>query len=114
MEHEVRRAAIANLNPGQRRLFDCCVDLDYRARNTIGNAIETRRWAEMNGFDATFGRGVEAIGGNPRAAELAGQGQAQQAHLAELGPQVLREPVVLVDVRRARRDLALGEAADRD
>ncbi len=42
---------IARLNPGQRRLFDCCVDLDYRARNTIGNAIETRRWAEMNSFD---------------------------------------------------------------
>ena len=29
---------------GRRRLFECCVDLDYRARNTIGNAIETRRW----------------------------------------------------------------------
>jgi len=46
------REEIARLNPGQRRLFDCCVDLDYRARNTIGNAIETRRWAERNGFDA--------------------------------------------------------------
>lgn len=46
------RDQIARLNPGQRRLFDCCVDLDYRARNTIGNAIETRRWAEANGFDA--------------------------------------------------------------
>jgi uncharacterized SAM-binding protein YcdF (DUF218 family) len=45
------RDQIARLNPGQRRLFDCCVDLDYRARNTIGNAIETRRWAESNGFD---------------------------------------------------------------
>jgi uncharacterized SAM-binding protein YcdF (DUF218 family) len=44
------RAAIARLNPGQRRLFDCCVDLDYRARNTIGNAIETRRWIERNRF----------------------------------------------------------------
>jgi uncharacterized SAM-binding protein YcdF (DUF218 family) len=45
------RDQIARLNPGQRRLFDCCVDLDYRARNTIGNAIETRRWAEKNSFD---------------------------------------------------------------
>jgi uncharacterized SAM-binding protein YcdF (DUF218 family) len=45
------RDQIARLNPGQRRLFDCCVDLDYRARNTIGNAIETRRWAEQNSFD---------------------------------------------------------------
>jgi uncharacterized SAM-binding protein YcdF (DUF218 family) len=33
-----------------RRLLECCVDLDYRARNTIGNAIETRRWAEQNRF----------------------------------------------------------------
>ncbi|WP_407664043.1 YdcF family protein [Microvirga alba] len=46
------REEISRLNPGQRRLFDCCVDLDYRARNTIGNAIETRRWAERNRFDA--------------------------------------------------------------
>ena len=44
------REEIARLNPGQRRLFDCCVDLDYRARNTIGNAIETRRWMQDNGF----------------------------------------------------------------
>jgi uncharacterized SAM-binding protein YcdF (DUF218 family) len=44
------REQIARLNPGQRRLFECCVDLDYRARNTIGNAIETRRWMKDNGF----------------------------------------------------------------
>jgi len=44
------KGEIARLNPGQRRLFDCCVDLDYRARNTIGNAIETQRWAEANRF----------------------------------------------------------------
>lgn len=44
------RDQIARLNPGQRRLFDCCVDLDYRARNTIGNAIETRRWMEDHRF----------------------------------------------------------------
>jgi uncharacterized SAM-binding protein YcdF (DUF218 family) len=44
------REQIASLNPGQRRLFQCCVDLDYRARNTIGNAIETRRWMQDNGF----------------------------------------------------------------
>jgi uncharacterized SAM-binding protein YcdF (DUF218 family) len=44
------RDEIARLNPGQRRLFDCCVDLDYRARNTIGNALETRRWMENQHF----------------------------------------------------------------
>ena len=44
------RDEIARLNPGQRRLFDCCVDLDYQARNTVGNAIQTRRWIADNGF----------------------------------------------------------------
>lgn len=44
------REEIARLNQGQRRFFDCCVDLDYRARNTIGNAIETRRWVRDHGF----------------------------------------------------------------
>lgn len=44
------RDEIARLNPGQRRFFECCVDLDYRARNTIGNAIETRRWMEGHRF----------------------------------------------------------------
>src|SRR3954454_21137919 len=38
------RDEIARLNPGQRSLVDCCVDRDYRARNTTGNAIETRHW----------------------------------------------------------------------
>ena len=41
---------IARLNPGRRAVIECCVDLDYRARNTIGNAIETRRWMRENGF----------------------------------------------------------------
>jgi uncharacterized SAM-binding protein YcdF (DUF218 family) len=44
------RDAIARLSPRQRDLVDCCVDLDYRARNTVGNAVETRRWARENGF----------------------------------------------------------------
>lgn len=46
------REEIARLNPGQRRLLECCVDLDYRARNTIGNAIETRRWVARHGFES--------------------------------------------------------------
>lgn len=41
---------IARLSPGQRDLVACCVDLDYRARNTIGNAVETSRWVRANGF----------------------------------------------------------------
>jgi uncharacterized SAM-binding protein YcdF (DUF218 family) len=44
------RDEIARLNPTQRALIACCVDLDYRARNTIGNAIETRRWMRAHRF----------------------------------------------------------------
>ncbi|MDB5559229.1 MAG: hypothetical protein JWQ36_2163 [Enterovirga sp.] len=46
------REEIARLSPGQRRLVQCCVDLDYRARNTVGNAEETRRWVRENGFQS--------------------------------------------------------------
>ena len=46
------RSQIARLNPGQKDWLECCVDLDHRARNTIGNAIETRRWVTDQGFEA--------------------------------------------------------------
>jgi uncharacterized SAM-binding protein YcdF (DUF218 family) len=48
------REEIARSNPGQKALFACCVDLDYRARNTIGNAIETRRWLRDHSFDSVI------------------------------------------------------------
>ena len=44
------REELAKLNPSARELLACCVDLDYRARNTIGNAIEARRWLRRHGF----------------------------------------------------------------
>ncbi|CAH1668160.1 YdcF family protein [Hyphomicrobiales bacterium] len=44
------REELAKLNPASRDLLGCCVDLDYRARNTIGNAIEARRWVRSHGF----------------------------------------------------------------
>lgn len=44
------REELAKLNPSSRELMACCVDLDYRARNTIGNAIEARRWARQHKF----------------------------------------------------------------
>ncbi|WP_332683231.1 YdcF family protein [Bosea sp. (in: a-proteobacteria)] len=44
------REELAKLNPRAREALACCVDLDYRARNTIGNAIETRRWVRQHGF----------------------------------------------------------------
>ena len=41
---------IARLVPAHERLVNCCVDLDHSAVNTVGNAIETRRWATTRGF----------------------------------------------------------------
>jgi uncharacterized SAM-binding protein YcdF (DUF218 family) len=36
---------IARLVPAYGRLMACCVDLDHSALNTVGNAVETKRWA---------------------------------------------------------------------
>ncbi|CAN7550089.1 YdcF family protein [Bosea sp. LjRoot90] len=44
------RDELAKLNPTAREALACCVDLDYRARNTIGNAIEARRWVRRHDF----------------------------------------------------------------
>lgn len=41
---------LARLVPSYQRLFACCIDLDHAARNTIGNAIEARRWTRERGF----------------------------------------------------------------
>ena len=38
------KADVARLAPRSASLIECCVDLGYEARNTIGNALETRRW----------------------------------------------------------------------
>ncbi len=40
---------ISRLNPQYGRIVSCCVDFD-RSLNTLGNAIETKRWAESRGF----------------------------------------------------------------
>jgi uncharacterized SAM-binding protein YcdF (DUF218 family) len=41
---------IAHQAAGYGRILACCVDLDYSAINTLGNAVETRRWAIDRGF----------------------------------------------------------------
>ena len=43
-------AELARLAPRYQRLFACCIDLDHSAVNTIGNAVETRRWTRTRGF----------------------------------------------------------------
>jgi uncharacterized SAM-binding protein YcdF (DUF218 family) len=43
-------ADIARQVAGYDRWLGCCVDMDYSAINTLGNAVETRRWANDRGF----------------------------------------------------------------
>jgi uncharacterized SAM-binding protein YcdF (DUF218 family) len=46
-----RPGEISRLVPEHDRWFACCVDIDY-STNTIGNAIETRRWVKARGFQS--------------------------------------------------------------
>jgi uncharacterized SAM-binding protein YcdF (DUF218 family) len=41
---------LSRLVPAHHDLFGCCIDLDYTAMNTIGNAVQTRLWARQLGF----------------------------------------------------------------
>jgi 1-acyl-sn-glycerol-3-phosphate acyltransferase len=36
--------------PPLKPWLGCCIDLDHIARNTVGNALETRRWATAKGY----------------------------------------------------------------
>ncbi len=40
--------SLARRMPMHGDLFACCIDLDYGARNTVGNAVETRRWTRQH------------------------------------------------------------------
>jgi uncharacterized SAM-binding protein YcdF (DUF218 family) len=43
-------AELMRLAPDRQHWFGCCIDLDYSAANTVGNAVETRRWVRERGF----------------------------------------------------------------
>ena len=45
-------ADIAHLVVNYDRLLACCVDLDYSALNTLGNAVQTRSWALTHHFQS--------------------------------------------------------------
>jgi uncharacterized SAM-binding protein YcdF (DUF218 family) len=72
VHHATRSAEISRLLPEHGPMVRCCVDLDRSALNTLGNAVEARRWAKERGF-----RSLIVVTSNyhmPRAmAELAHQ-----------------------------------------
>ncbi len=47
---KVTREAIWTMTGAAKPLFDCCVDLDFTAANTIGNGRESARWARAMGY----------------------------------------------------------------
>jgi uncharacterized SAM-binding protein YcdF (DUF218 family) len=82
--HRGKRLLITGVNPGTTtgdiahqvvdydRVLSCCVDLDYSALNTLGNAVQARRWTVEHGFHSLIV--VTSAYHMPRAlAELAHQ-----------------------------------------
>jgi len=92
---------ISRLNPEFERWVRCCVDFD-RSLNTLGNAIETKRWAERRGF-----RSLIVVTSNyhmPRAL----------AEIAHQLPDVALVPFpVVTDRQRAERWWTSGVTARR-
>jgi uncharacterized SAM-binding protein YcdF (DUF218 family) len=50
VHHTTTTREIARVMPRFEQLVACCVDLDHSAVNTVGNAVETRRWVKNLGF----------------------------------------------------------------
>lgn len=46
IQKETLRKALAD----SAAKFDCCVDIDYEAKDTVGNAVETQKWLKKNDF----------------------------------------------------------------
>jgi uncharacterized SAM-binding protein YcdF (DUF218 family) len=44
------RDELISLTPNSKRWFRCCIDVGQEARDTIGNAAETKDWAKKRGF----------------------------------------------------------------
>jgi uncharacterized SAM-binding protein YcdF (DUF218 family) len=61
-----KRLLISGVNPAtgrnqlrvatgsDRKLFNCCVDFDYEALDTIGNAMESAKWVRKHAFDSVI------------------------------------------------------------
>ena len=50
VNRKVTREEMARILHLDAKTFNCCVDLGYEALDTVGNADETRTWANSNGY----------------------------------------------------------------
>src|SRR5262245_17217349 len=86
---QIRRESVQRLSGLDDAMFNCCVDIDH-AVDTIGNATETRRWAEAQHYTTLII--VTASYHMPRSlAELS---------RAMPGIKLIPHPVVPKDLRR--------------
>jgi uncharacterized SAM-binding protein YcdF (DUF218 family) len=51
VNQKIGRSSLLKISGLDEKTFNCCVDLGYAALNTVGNADETRRWAEALGYN---------------------------------------------------------------
>ena len=50
VSRQVTRAELQILTGADKPIYDCCVDLGFRASDTVGNARETAQWARGKGY----------------------------------------------------------------
>lgn len=48
------REALRAATGGDRKMFSCCVDIDYEALDTIGNATESAKWVRQHAFESVI------------------------------------------------------------
>lgn len=48
------REALRLATGGDKSMFDCCVDIDYEALDTIGNAAESAKWVRQHGYESVI------------------------------------------------------------
>lgn len=95
------RPSLLKISGLDQKMFDCCVDLGYAALNTIGNADETRRWAEAMGYDRLIV--VTASYHMPRSlAELAREMPNIELVPHPVAPEGMRQKVWWLDVSATR------------
>ncbi|WP_295557949.1 YdcF family protein [uncultured Hyphomicrobium sp.] len=101
VNQKIGRPSLLKISGLDEKTFNCCVDLGYAALNTIGNADETRRWAEALGYDRLIV--VTASYHMPRSlAELAREMPNIELVPHPVAPDVLRRKVWWLDSTAAR------------
>ncbi|MBX9863845.1 MAG: YdcF family protein [Hyphomicrobium sp.] len=98
---KIGRSSLIKISGLDEQTFNCCVDLGYAALNTVGNADETRRWAEAFGYDKLIV--VTASYHMPRSlAELARAMPDIELMPHPVAPDDLRHKVWWLDVTTTR------------